>query len=289
MRASTNISLKNRSELILDGFLGVDFSSSPLKVKQNRASKMQNFINEYGVNKKRNGWCELFRIKNSDGEPQEINGIFPYKHNEHDILLVHAGTHIYKVVLDKQNDVYTYSDITLSSTYEPAKVDAQRIKNQRSQAFVNKGKCYIVGCGDFLVYGTWDEGENYELRRVANNEDTYIPTTTVSIDPDSVENDTNRSGLDAVNLLSSKRINKLLGSSTANETWTLDTETIDDNTDIEITLETLESNEPVTYLIQNNQSNKKALYKVKKNDEPITPIQCGSVNFDKGQIGRAHV
>lgn len=284
MRASTNISLKNRSELILDGFLGVDFSSSPLKVKQNRASKMQNFINEYGVNKKRNGWYELFRIKNSDGESQEINGIFPYKHNEHDILLVHAGTHIYKVTLDKQNDVYTYNDITLSSTYEPAKVSAERIKNQRSQAFVNKGKCYIVGCGDFLVYGTWDEGETYELRRVANNEDTYIPTTTVSIDPDSVENDTNRSSLDAVNLLSNKRINKLLGSNTANETWTLDTKTIDNNTDIEITLETLESNEPVTYLIQNNQSNKKALYKVKKNDESITPIQCGSVNFDKGQI-----
>ena len=284
MRASTNISLKNRSELTFDGFLGADFSSSPLKVKQNRASKMQNFINEYGVNKKRNGWYELFRIKNPDGEPQEINGIFPYKHNEHDILLVHAGTHIYKVVFDAQNAEYTYSDVTLSSTYEPAKVDSQRIKNQRSQAFVNKGKCYIVGCGDFLVYGTWNEGESYELRRVANNEDTYIPTTTVSIDPDSVENDTNRASLDAVNLLSSKRINKLLGSSTANQTWTLDTEKIDEGTDIEITLETLESNEPVVYLIQNNQSDKTLLYKVKKNDADITPASCGAVSFAKGRI-----
>lgn len=288
MRASTNISLKSRSELVLDGFLGADFSSSPLKVKQNRATKMQNFINEYGVNKKRNGWHELFCIRDSDGKTQKINGIFPFKQEEQDILIIHAGTKIYKVTWNSLEAHYDYSDITLSSSYEAALVQPARLKDQRSQAFVNKGKCYILGCGDYLVYGTWNDGDSYELRRVANNEDTYIPTTTVSIDADSVE-DVNVSSLDAVNLLSSKRRNKLLGSSSSNQTWTLDAGKIDSNTDIEITLETVDAsneNEPMTLLIRNNQPSATTLYVVKRDGESLsTPyITCGSVNFEKGKI-----
>lgn len=52
MRASTNISLKTRRTLQLSDFKGVDFSSSALSVRRDRASNMRNFINEYGVNKK---------------------------------------------------------------------------------------------------------------------------------------------------------------------------------------------------------------------------------------------
>ena len=63
MRASSHIQLKERKQLTLENFKGVDFSSSPLRVHSNRASNMQNFINEYGVNRKRNGWNELFRIE----------------------------------------------------------------------------------------------------------------------------------------------------------------------------------------------------------------------------------
>ena len=51
MRARTNISLKTRKTLQLSDFKGVDFSSSALSVRKDRASNMRNFINEYGVNK----------------------------------------------------------------------------------------------------------------------------------------------------------------------------------------------------------------------------------------------
>ena len=56
MRISTGVSKKARNQLTLEGFKGVDFSSSPLNVSTNRASSMRNLINENGVNKKRSGW-----------------------------------------------------------------------------------------------------------------------------------------------------------------------------------------------------------------------------------------
>ena len=72
LRVSTSVIQKERQSLQLDDFKGVDFSSSPLKVQTNRATEMSNFINEYGVNKKRNGWNELIRIKHN-GVNQKIN------------------------------------------------------------------------------------------------------------------------------------------------------------------------------------------------------------------------
>lgn len=284
MRASSHITLKERKSLTLEGFKGVDFSSSPLRVRTNRASNMRNFINEYGVNKKRNGWNELFRIEDSNGKAQPINGIFQYVRGERKDLLVHAGKRIYRV--DENNGEYTYTDITLSSTYLPARVDTTLLTNERSQAFFNKGRCYIVGCGDYLVYGTWDNGQTYELRRVANDIDTYIPTTTISIDDDSVDDDT-RGSLDDINLLSSKRKNQLLGSSEANKTWTLDSGSIDTDTKVLITLETIEGEENVKfvqYQIENNGEDNTKLYKTQKNGETIANEECGSINYTTGQI-----
>lgn len=285
MRASANIQLKERRQLTLENFKGVDFSSSPLRVRSNRASNMRNFINEYGANKKRNGWNELFHIEDSEGVVQPINGIFQYVKGTHKDLLVHAGKRIYKIT--RSNGEYVYTDITLSSTYTPAKVKTSLLKSTRSQAFFNNGKCYIVGCGDFLVYGSWNDGETYELRRVANNEDTYIPTTTISIDDDSNETDI-RSTMEDVNLLSSMRKNQLLGRAfkegETSLTWTLDSGKIDEGTNLSIMLDVLEEGVAITYLIENNSSDKTQLYKTKKDDESITAELCGSVDFAKGQI-----
>ncbi len=235
MRASTNISLKERRTLHLSDFRGVDFSSSPLRVQSNRAMSMKNFINEYGVNKKRNGWNEVFRIE-KDGVPQRINGVFQYINGERKELIVHAGRRFYRVA----SDFSTYEDITFSSTYITAKVNASALKDCRSQAFINGGKMYIAGCGDYLVYGSWDGGKTYELHRVADNTGTYIPTTTINIDDMSNAADT-RGSLDAVNLLSSKRRNTLVGTAVDKSKkfsgwWKLDA-SIDEGTLVNIRVE----------------------------------------------------
>lgn len=273
MRAHTNIQLKQRSQMQLNDFKGVDFSSSPLRVQSNRASNMSNFINEYGVNKKRNGWNELFKIE-IDRVPQQINGIFWYVNREHKEMLVHAGRRFYRIK-NTEEQAYVPEDITLSSTYAPAKCNPSLLQDRRSQMFSNKGKAYIIGCGDYLVYGSWDGGETYELRRVANNIDTYIPTTTISIDDDTVLDDT-RGSLDDVNCLTPKRINQLLGSAEENRTWTLDSGSIDEGTEVSLIVETKKGEELVTLEISNSQSDKTKLY---DGDE-----QVGTVDYTNGKI-----
>lgn len=187
--------------------------------------------------------------------------------------MVHAGKRFYRLL--NNGGKYSVEDITLTSTYLAARVNTDKIKDQRSQAFFNKGRAYIIGCGDYLVYGTWNGGESYELRRVANNEDTYIPTTTISIDNDEVSDDT-RGSLDDVNCLSSKRINQLLGISETGKTWTLDSGSIDTNTTVNIELQTIREEAAVTVQISNTGSDKTILYE--------GSTQVGTVDFENGKI-----
>ncbi len=286
MRANTNISLKSRLQLQLTDFKGVDFSSSPLRVQQNRASDMTNFINEYGVNRKRNGWKELFRLEGN------INGIFPFQKNNE--IIVHAGTKFYRVT--QEVGQYTPVDITKSSTYTPAICDTNLLKDQKSQAFYNQGKMYIIGCGDYLVYGSWNEGETYELRRVFDNEDTYIPTTTISIDNENVI-ESSRASLDGVNILSPWRINQLLGCSDSSDNptgarWRLDAK-VQENSDVEVIIETFveEKDEyevtikkPVTYVLKNtNEEAKNRLY-IDGEDGEIEGKSEGVIVFEEGII-----
>lgn len=236
VKARKDINLKSRKEITLGDFLGVDFSSSPYKVSARRASDMKNLINEYGVNRKRHGWTQLTR------EYGRINGIFKYSQRDKDVLLVHAKDKIY--YMDYGTDSVGY------------KRYIGEIADKRSQAFYNAGRLYIVTGEEFLVYGSWNGGESYELRPVYNDEDTYIPTTTVNINHDgytepNADNDNeltpvdNSAVLDEPNRLSSKRKNQLVGkvpdknddgTMTYSATWTLDGE-IDINEECFIELE----------------------------------------------------
>ena len=274
VRMSTNISLKERLSAQLDDFKGVDFSSSPLKVQSNRATEMKNFINEYGVNRKRNGWNELIKIRDTQGNDLKINGIFNYKHGNIKKTIVHAGTKFFTLDYNQTTKVFSTTDITSSAT--ESAVISSRIKDQRSQCFIAKGRLYIIGCGDFLVYGTWNEGSTYELRRVYNNSDTYIPTTTISISDDSVTDDGARSVLDSINLLTNKRKNQLLGVDATNKTYTVDSGEIDANSTVAIVLETLDGATAVTKEISNSGEDKTKLY--------LGDTVVGNIDFSKGQI-----
>lgn len=174
--------MKQRGTLTLSGFRGVDFSHSPLEVKPTRAADMVNFYqDEGGRTRKRPGWRERLCIRDENDTPQVINGIFSYEDGERRDVIVHAGCRFYRLITD-ENGRESVEDITESGTYEPSHVDASRLISARSQAFYMGRRMYIIGCGDYLVYGSWNDGESYELRRVWEDEDTYIPTTTVGID-----------------------------------------------------------------------------------------------------------
>lgn len=211
MRAHTNIKLKDRNSLTISNFKGVDFSSSAVNVQSNRSSYMRNLINEGGVNKKRNGWNELKVYT------EKINGIYeaPMKRG----MLVHAGTKIY---WDSNRSVLV-----------------ENVQNKRSQAFYKDDKVYIV-CGDIYVF-KYAADTGVIATRLLDSDEIYIPTTTISIDNDTVT-DTVRATLDDINCLTKWRKNTLVGVVSENKEaftqgdWTLDA-SIDDDTDITIEME----------------------------------------------------
>lgn len=270
MRANTNISLKDRKQVELNDFKGVDFSSSPLRVRQNRASSMKNFINEYGVNHKRHGWNELFKIRDSNGNVVKINGIFECFNK----MIVYAGNCFYEVI---ENDTkYSAKSIINTCTYEKAKIDRSKLKDQRCEVFFNNGRAYFVGCGDFLVYGSWDNGETYELRRVADNIDTYIPKTTTHIENDKVVNSQFKTSEDDVNMMSSYRRNTIIGINESSITFTVDAGKIEADSDVEIKVKVLEGTTEVEKVLTNSNTDKTKLY--------LEGQQKGTIAFDTGKV-----
>lgn len=277
MRVRTNMALKERKTLSLGDFKGVDFSTSPLEVSPHRATDMVNLINEYGTNRKRNGWCELFRIENDARGGRRINGVFEYE----DYLIVHAGARFFKVV--KVGEEYEYIDITESGTYEPSKVDTSRLADARSEAYLLKKRLYIIGAGDFLVYGTWDDGKTYELRRVENDEDTYIPTTTININCDAESDNDVRGTLDMPNLLCKKRINQLVGIGSENASWLLDS-AIETGSKVEIRIESYDN---IGNIDENKYINDPADESGGKNvylENDDTKVKKGEIDFEEGRI-----
>ena len=208
MRADTKISRKDRKTVTLGDFRGVDLSSSPLDVSASRASRMRNLLPERGTNRKRHGWKSLFRIRErvngKDCFPR-INGIFPFDGG----YVIHAGYRFYFAESTSTGE-YRFSSLMNSCTYDGAKLDPSRLKDHRSMAFRAGNRLYIIGAGDYLVFGKFENGYSYELRRVEGNDETYIPVTTSSID-DIMVADATVVSVDPPNLLTDRRINKLVG------------------------------------------------------------------------------
>ena len=301
MRASTSITVKDKKRLVLEDFRGVDFSSSPMNVNPKRATQMLNMINEYGVNKKRNGWREVFRILDENDKPLSINGIFVYRISDtlrH--ILIHAGNRFYRIT-DSSGSYSDPEDITTAghqaSGTHPADVDVNKLLNQRSQAFFSNQKCYIIGCGDFLVYGKWRNGQ-YGLRRVYCNEDTYIPTTTISIDNDTVTSDEARGTLDDINYLNPRRKNTMVGTE-GSGTWTVDSRKIKAETMVAVKVTTLSDGEEQTKIYTNATSvadggtldqvivatfNDLHPYDENAEDKIDTSVTVGSIDRNTGKI-----
>lgn len=184
MRASNHVQLKERKQLTFDNFKGVDFSSSPLNAKFYHAVQMQNFINEGGANKKRNGWKEVY--KGND----EIKAIFDNgkDDNGNALILVQQGKNLNKL---KYNEMGILVNDGVQST--------GLLTDNKAQIFSNGGKTYIVGGGAFIA------------------SEPYVPTTTININDITVEADV-RAVLEMPNLLTTRRINKLVGRAFNGET-----------------------------------------------------------------------
>ena len=278
IRVNTNVSLKDRKEYTFDNFKGVDFSTSPYKVAQYRSIQAENLMYDNGTVRKRNGWKSICKL---DGK---INGLFSFELENEKFVLAYAGTKFYRLTWNKNTGRFDAQDLTDSCTYPTANLQPGRLVERRIQVYLNKEKAYIVGCGDYLVLGKW--GGGFEIRRVFDNEDTYIPTTSINIDNDKV-NDETRATLDDVNILSSWRRNELVGVDEESATWTLDTATnastqaVDENSDITIHVYTLDEQSAKKEIVINNRitDDKTKLYTT---DNDINSV--GSIDFASGKL-----
>lgn len=255
----------------IDSFRGLDTSNSPYDVQKNRAVEMNNLISIDGVNHKRKGFLERVKL---DGR---INGIWRYNENGTEVYIVHSGTRIYRVKLGENS--------LLSSAIEiySGAVDS------KSWGLVDADVLYILA-GDYLAYGYIEKTNKYELVPIANSEYAYIPTTTVSIDPEGAVDKT-RSDFEQANLLNSKRKNTLQltnGENTvANRTFYLDSD-INRKKPVEVEIEYMYGVVSAhiklsTKKIDGTEEYDNKLYLVDDNEQ-VTSTKKGEINYALGKI-----
>lgn len=188
-------------DLRFNDFKGVDFTNSKLKTASNRATKMKNMIYD-GKNHKRPPFIETLKLEGN------INGCWSFTDNyQNKHTIVHCGNDLYKIIKDDDSDGFDINSIyTKAVKITPVGVT---INDEKSNAIASDERLYMF-VGTYLVYGTWNSGTSYEVREVANDEDTYIPITTTNISSEESLLNT-RLSLEEVNMLSSKRKNKCIG------------------------------------------------------------------------------
>lgn len=315
MRFDSDVSTKKIHSIEIENFLGVDLSSSPINVSKKHACYMENLINVDGVNQKRNGWTELSSVGG------KINGIFKFKvkrnNQEDNITLIHAGKDVYRLFYDETKDYYELDLLKsncLNNSSSNAFLSDNKIyiiggnflvfgstKTSRNYEVFDSTKTYtkndiVEYMGNIYKYVSdnfvsvkpnelrasnyWSKiGSYYSLREVKDDEDTFIPTTTIGITADSVSGEVTK--LDDINLLCSKRKNKMLGLDTSelsdkNVSWTVDNKSILKNTIISIDVE----NENGTINLYNKEGHYNKLYFLRNSLD----VECGSADFDTGVI-----
>lgn len=205
-------------------FKGVDYSASKLNVADDHAIEIKNIIYKDNVNQKRNGWEQVAKVEPIkyyvyvNGKYIErtnttnINGIWTFI-GENDIkyTIAHIGRILFQVINFKEGNNFiqakviplTREVIDNTTIYNVA----LELNDEPSQAFYGSKRLYILGGNKYYVLRTVLDG--LQLSEVEDDEETYIPTTTVGITyKDSAVNIA--APLDDVNLMTQYRKNKLV-------------------------------------------------------------------------------
>ena len=159
-------------EIIVERFAGVDFASHPTKVDWARSPDACNMIaNDTYFPVKRTGYKRKAKF---DGE---VFGL----HRLGNDILCHAGQNLWKLSQD-DNHALLYTDMN----------------TDKSTSFLMNGKLWLLDGKTYLVY---DGKKVQPVRDIA-----YVPTTTIGCAPSG-----GGTSLEAVNLLTPKRINTFVG------------------------------------------------------------------------------
>ena len=146
-----------KSIQLLEDFRGVDFTNASSNIDVNRSPNCQNMIRDVpGKVRKSLGW---HTVKTYD-EESKINGVFYLVKD--DTPIVHCGTKLY------------YDDTVIYSS----------MADRRSSGWVFNEKIYILDGTHYLVYYQTTVGDVVTHHVDDVSTDAYIPTVTISKNPD---------------------------------------------------------------------------------------------------------
>lgn len=215
---------KKLRTLNVSKFLGVDFNPAQLQVADNHAVDMENILYKDKVNQKRFGWEQMYKasqdhyfVLNDDGTVTEkvnsdpkINGCWFFVGMDGlRYRVMHVGNILYWVRGIGKNR--SFSDFTLTPIVKTVTIGevekniSVELQNIKTTAFYGYGRLFIFSGTKMLVLKA--QNYSFELKEVEDDEETYIPVTTIGItEADSAVNE--QQILDDVNLMTQWRKNK---------------------------------------------------------------------------------
>ena len=203
--------------LILNNFLGVDFTTEISDVNDKRSPDSYNMINVDGYLQKRYGYKLEKQFEN------KINGIWNVDTINGDVNIIHSGTKLYEVDIDFNLSVEIFAGIN----------------DNISRGLVFENKLIIFDGKRVVVY--YKENNSMIVKYL--DEIGYIPMTRISMSPEF------GGGVkyEDINLIQSKRINSFLGTNDDLE-YKLDSDIVDSN---EVKVEVLNANAEYDILVEN--------------------------------------
>ena len=178
---------------------GVDFLNDSSRVALNRSpdalSMYKNYTNSGECLQTRPGYRELANLNDN------VFGIYFYEYNQGTIVVVHAGTKLYKWTNYPSNDIENFE------------VLFENMNRRKSVFFVFMNILYILDGKNYLFYN------GIEVKPVSSK--AYIPTTTIGREPSGGGED-----YQTINVLQSKRKNQFVADGKATK-YVLDATNID--------------------------------------------------------------
>lgn len=228
---------RTRKTFSVDSFYGVDLSKPALQVNDGRAIDILNFIYKNGVDQKRDPWEQMAQVPDfsyvsktnstdytSYDNTKEILDIWSFAAEDGYIhVIAHVGNCLYEVTGFGASQ--TYKSITFKPIYKTVVINNQsyketvRLKNKKVMAFISGNRLWILGGMKFFELRITDETLTDEWADYLYNNNTYIapvedfafiPATTIAICETDSEVTSGNVTLDDVNMLTPKRINRLL-------------------------------------------------------------------------------
>lgn len=215
-----NVSEPDKKTFSINKFRGVNYTPNQLNVDDDHAVEISNIVYKDKINQKRNGWEQITKVTNvtyytkEDGVLVEhlnstnINGLWIFEVDGIEYIIAHIGKLLFRIKGIGRDKSFLNAKVIPMVRFENNKyiVDLE-LNDSKSYAFYGSGNLYILDGNKYTVLKI-KEGEA-TLSLVEDDEETYIPTTTIGITyKDSAVN--MAAPLDDVNLLTQYRKNKLV-------------------------------------------------------------------------------